>query len=127
MDGNRTGILCFLKKDNQILLTRTQYPDGQLLWTGISGYVEPGESLVQAVIRECEEETEILIDPTTLRQVAKLQLQSLILHVFFTEVWQGTIRAKDPTLTDFRWFTRETLPFESMHPGTEQWLPQLLD
>ena len=53
-------------RDHQILLLKKQYDDGAEKYTLPGGTQEPGETLVQALVRECDEEIGIQV------QVAEL-------------------------------------------------------
>ena len=56
------AVLCLVRSGNQILLQNRVKPD----WKGYTlpgGHVEPGESFVDAVIREMQEETGLTVTP----------------------------------------------------------------
>lgn len=56
------AVLCLVRRGNQILLQNRVKPD----WKGYAlpgGHVEPGESFVDAVIREMREETGLTVTP----------------------------------------------------------------
>jgi ADP-ribose pyrophosphatase YjhB (NUDIX family) len=55
----RQATVCFLRNKNQVLLALIEYGPNDRKWTGIGGFVEAGESLEDAVVREAEEETYI--------------------------------------------------------------------
>jgi ADP-ribose pyrophosphatase YjhB (NUDIX family) len=51
---------------DRLLLFRADLPDRGPLWYTPGGAVEPGESDAAAIVRELEEETRLVVDPTTL-------------------------------------------------------------
>ena len=52
-----TFTLCFLTRDDQVLLLKRRRPPNQGLWNGVGGHVEPGETPLAACLREVREET----------------------------------------------------------------------
>jgi NADH pyrophosphatase NudC (nudix superfamily) len=66
-DINRT--LLFLQKDDQILLAMKKRGFGSDRYNGVGGKLEPGETIEQALIRECQEEIEVT--PLSYRKVAE--------------------------------------------------------
>lgn len=49
--------LCFLFRDDHILMLHRRNPPNQELWNGVGGRLEPGESARECVLREVYEET----------------------------------------------------------------------
>ncbi len=56
----------------QILLIRRRNAPQALRWAIPGGRVEPGEALVDAVVREVKEETALLVDPGPVLYIAEL-------------------------------------------------------
>lgn len=101
-------------------------------FNGAGGKIEPGETVEQATIRECQEEIEVT--PTELRQVARLDFLmdsdtaepwKLDGHVFIATKWQG-----EPVETEEmapEWFKLADIPYDRMWADDIYWLPQVLD
>jgi ADP-ribose pyrophosphatase YjhB (NUDIX family) len=125
-DKIRRGTTCFVQNNNKLLLALIEYSPTDRKWAGIGGFVEEGETLEETVVREAKEETYIDLDPNSLRKVAELN-GSFQLSIFFTSKWSGEIKAKEPSLKELKWFPINELPYSQMHPGTENWLPKVLE
>jgi len=50
-------VLCFLTRGEQVLMLERRRPPNQGLWNGVGGHIEPGETPLQACLREVREET----------------------------------------------------------------------
>lgn len=57
--------ICFIKKDDEILLLNRKKKPNMGLWNGVGGKIEPNESPYEAVIRETWEETGMKLDEVT--------------------------------------------------------------
>jgi ADP-ribose pyrophosphatase YjhB (NUDIX family) len=125
-DGLRRGTVCFLQKENKLLLALIEYGPTTQYWTGIGGFANDGESIEDAVIREAEEETYIQIDKKYLKKVAEIN-GDFQLSVFLTSQWSGEIKTKESSLKKMQWFSIHELPFSQMHPGTQSWLLKVLE
>ncbi|TSC85261.1 MAG: Adenylosuccinate synthetase [Microgenomates group bacterium Gr01-1014_16] len=124
----RRGTVCFLQKDNQLLLALIEYSPTDMKWTGIGGWSEVGESLEDAVVREIAEETYIEVNKNDLRKVAEIgTLETFQLNVFMAYKWSGKIKPKEPSVKELKWFPVNKLPFPQMHPGSDKWLPKVLE
>jgi len=124
-DPVRRGTVCFLRDGNQLLLALIEYGPTDSKWTGIGGFVEEGETLAQAVVREAREETYLELDERDLHKVAELN-GPIQLNVFLADKWTGELKIKEPGIKELRWFPINDLPYSQMHPGTQNWLPQVL-
>ncbi len=121
----RKGTVCFIQNGDTLLLALIEYSPTDRKWTGIGGFVEEGESLEEAVVREANEETYITLDKNHLTKVAELN-GSFQLNVFITDMWSGEFKAKEASIKDLQWFHIDQLPYYQMHPGTEAWLSKVL-
>ena len=53
-DSRRTVV--FLIRENQVLLAMKKRGFGEGKWNGVGGKLDPGETVEQALVRECQEE-----------------------------------------------------------------------
>lgn len=51
--------LCFIKRNEEILVLNREYDPVKGLWNGVGGKIEPGETPLASAIREIKEETNI--------------------------------------------------------------------
>ncbi len=122
--------LLFLLRGDQVLLAMKKRGFGEGKWNGVGGKLESNETIEQALIRECQEEINVLI--TAYERVGEITFNEfhegtqkiLNVHVFTAAQWQG-----EPIETDEmapRWFNIVELPLDKMWPDDEFWLPQVL-
>lgn len=62
--------LCFLMKENKILLAMKKRSFGEGKWNGVGGKVVGKESVKEAAIREIEEEIDVVVSKNQLKPVA---------------------------------------------------------
>ncbi len=123
--------LLFLRRDNQLLLAMKKRRFGEGKWNGVGGKVDPGETVPDAAVRECQEE--IKVTPTAYEQVALLRFRqheqthptmNNDCYVYIATEWDG-----EPTETEEmapQWFDISELPFDNMWPDDPHWLPRVL-
>lgn len=101
-------IVTVVDEDDRLLLgSGTSWPEGR--YSTLAGFVEPGESLEAAVIREIEEESGVIVhSPQYLGSQPWPFPNSLMLG--FTATATSTFtRADGVEIRDVRWFTRDEL------------------
>lgn len=123
--------LLFLINDTDILLARKKRGLGVGKLNGVGGKIEPGETIEQTMIRECQEE--ILVTPTNYDKVAELSFVmdcdtqepwNIYIHAYTADQWQG-----EPTETDEmapEWHSQTDIPYHEMWQDDMHWLPQVL-
>lgn len=127
-DVRRT--LLFLVKDDQILLAMKKRGFGEGNWNGVGGKLDPGESVEEALIRECQEE--IGVTPTSYRQVAELDFYGgsvaepwqMYVYAYLCYSWQGTPTESEEMAP--QWFNQSAIPYQQMWKDDIYWLPQVL-
>lgn len=125
-----TTTLALVVRDNEILLAMKKRGHGEGHWNGAGGKVDPGETISQAMVRECLEE--IGITPTKYEKVAvntyyqpyKGEPCENTSHNYLVTEWEGEPAESDEMTP--RWFSLDEIPYESMWPDVPAWLPQLL-
>jgi len=75
-------------------------------YSTIAGFVEPGESLEDAVIREVAEETGVLVDDVVYESSQPWPFPSSLMLGFRAVARTEAITLRDGELEDARWFTR---------------------
>jgi NAD+ diphosphatase len=78
-------------------------------YSTIAGFVEPGESLEEAVLREVYEETGVTATRPRYHSSQPWPFPSSLMLGFHAEVEEDSIRLLDGELEDARWFTRTEL------------------
>lgn len=101
----RVSVLCMLlTDDNDVLLMRrfnTGYEDGKYEFP--SGHINEAESLIEAIIRECYEETGIIIKAEDLEFVGCMDNNSNCNHInilFKTKHFTGEPKIMEPDECD---------------------------
>ncbi len=93
--------------DRCVLGRQANWPEG--LYSTIAGFVEPGESLEDAVRREVYEETNIRVGNVRYHSSQPWPFPSSLMLGCVAEAVSDKIRLNDGELEDARWFTRAEL------------------
>jgi NAD+ diphosphatase len=104
-------VIMLLHRDGECLLGRSvrarRYPPG--LHSCLAGYVEPGESLEEAVRRETWEEAGLRVDRVRYHSSQPWPFPSTLMIGCFAHVLPGDPAIDPAELESVRWFTREEL------------------
>lgn len=119
--------LCFITRGDEVLLIHKKRGLGAGKINGPGGRIEPGETAVEAAIREVQEE--LRVTPHNPRLLGDLSFQfadGYALHcaVFLADGCEG-----EPSETDEAaplWVHRDEIPFDRMWADDRHWLPGLL-
>ena len=102
------AIIVLVAHGERCLLGRqASWPEGR--YSTIAGFVEPGESLEDAVRREVYEETNIRVDKVIYHSSQPWPFPSSLMLGFVAEATSTDINLNDGELDDARWFTRADL------------------
>ena len=96
-----------------------------LLWEFVGGKVEPGESLENALIRECREELDITVAPRDVFMEVIHEYPDLTvrLTLFNATIAEGTPKALEHH--DIRWITVQEIDSLPFCPADEEILKKL--
>lgn len=122
--------LLLLRREGQILLAKKKRGFGTGLYNGVGGKVELGETIEQAMIRECEEE--IFVTPTEyekmgtihFKEYMKDELTDLTFHLYVATSWIG--EPKESEEMNPSWFDLDKIPYSEMFKDDSYWLPIVL-
>ncbi|MDT8439753.1 MAG: NAD(+) diphosphatase [Wenzhouxiangellaceae bacterium] len=84
-----------------------RFPDG--MYSTLAGFVEPGESLEQAVAREVLEESGVRIEPPCYFASQPWPFPGSVMLGFFARASSTEIVLEDDEISDARWFTPDEL------------------
>jgi NAD+ diphosphatase len=90
--------------ERALLGRQPAWPPGR--YSTIAGFVEPGESLEDAVAREVREETGVVIDEAVYHSSQPWPFPSSLMLGFTAHASQTAIDLSDEELEDAGWFTR---------------------
>ncbi len=126
-EPNEICTLCYIKKDNQVLLIEKKTGLGRGLVNGPGGHIEKGETKEEAAIRECKEEVGLDVDNLEYKGVLDFHfLDGLKMrgYVFTTNSFSGELIETDEAKPF--WQDIDSLPFDKMWEDDELWLSQVL-
>jgi mutator protein MutT len=121
--------LVLLRRGDEVLLAMKKRGFGAGRWNGVGGKLEPGETLEQALVRECQEEIDVT--PTQFHKIAEHDfiLDSLgqnawhmFVHTYICTEWKG-----EPVETEEmapQWFKLTDIPYDDMWQDDRYWMPQ---
>lgn len=110
------AVIMLVKKGDEILLARHRNRKSGV-YTCLAGFVESGETLENAVIREVREETGINVCNVRYAASQSWPYPDQLMCAFFCDYKDGEIKIQEDELLDAKWFKRSELP-EIPKPGS---------
>lgn len=112
MDPKVVAGTIFAIKDKVVLLQRGVEP-AMGKWVFPGGYVDRGESVRQAAIRETEEESNLQVKLCSLLNVYSYPRSPNVIVVYAAEIVGGELKAADETV-DARMFAPSQIPWDDL-------------
>jgi len=106
--------------DRAMLGRQATWPPGR--FSALAGFVEPGESLEEAVAREVLEEASVQVEDVSYRSSQPWPFPASLMLGFHAQYLAGEARVGDGELDDVHWFSRDELE-AAMRGETEFHLP----
>jgi 8-oxo-dGTP diphosphatase len=126
--------VCFLKRENQILLAYKTDKIGKDRLNGYGGGIEDGENAKMAAVRELEEEASVVALPENLEKIAVVDFHNTKsdgntfvcrVHGYLVHKWSGEPKDTD-TMINPTWFDIKNIPYGQMMPADVDFLPYAL-
>lgn len=123
--------LLFLVKEGQILLAMKKRGFGAGKWNGVGGKIEAGESIEDALVRECQEE--IGVTPKSWKPVAELDFVQdsttdpwhMYVYAYISYDWEGEPGESEEMKPE--WFNISDIPYSDMWDDDQYWVPKVLN
>ncbi len=123
--------LLYLTRNDEVLLAMKKRGFGMGKWNGVGGKIDTGETIEEAMIRECFEEIGVRV--TKFQKVGFMvydeihldERKKMNIHVFTSTEWEGEITESEEMMP--QWFRKDEIPFISMWEADKDWLPVILD
>lgn len=122
--------LVLIEKGNKILLGQKKRGFAKGTYNGIGGKQDEGETIEQAMIRECQEEIGAI--PTVFEQVGYIHFDvwykgehsNMQLYIYSCTEYTGKIIETDEMIP--QWFDRDNLPYDQMLEDDKLWYEYFL-
>ena len=110
------AVIVLVTKGDKVLLQRNTHYRG-VVWSLVAGFVDPGESLEDAIRREVREEASIEVKDSRYFGSQTWPFPSNIMIGFRAEYASGELKPDGEEVVESGWFDREHLP-EIPHHGS---------
>jgi 8-oxo-dGTP diphosphatase len=114
------GILGIIRRGGRLLMIqRSKTVRAPLTWCFPGGHIEPGETQVQALVREMQEELHLEVTPGEYLMTQTKHDGRLVLHCWSANIVNGEPTANPREVADVLWMTpHEIREKDGLLPGT---------
>ncbi|XP_078043674.1 oxidized purine nucleoside triphosphate hydrolase [Augochlora pura] len=120
--------LVFVRKTTEILLGWKKRGFGINKWCGFGGKVESGETILQAAVRELEEECSLIAHDLKKVGIVTFETEGdetlSEVHIYESFKYHGEVTESEEMRP--KWYNIKDIPFKQMWPDDEYWFPYLL-
>jgi 8-oxo-dGTP diphosphatase len=109
----KLAVLALVPYQGGLVMVRRAIEPGYGLWVAPGGFVDVGERVEDAVVRETLEEANLQVRVVRLLKVHSYRHSRTVVLSFLTEYLSGELAAGDEEL-EAQVFTREQIPWESI-------------
>ncbi len=94
----KLSVIAVIPLDEGVVMVRRSIEPGYGLWVLPGGFVDLGEVVEAAVVRETREETNLIVRPLSLLNIYSYQDRPTVIAAYVTEYVSGELSARDETL-----------------------------
>ncbi len=109
------AVIMLVTRGDRALLGHSQRFPNSAMYSTLAGFVEPGESLEEAVAREVLEESGIRVGAVRYHSSQPWPFPASIMLGFYAEALTEEITIDPHELTDARWFSRDQMRDPTAH------------
>ena len=109
------AVIMLVHRENRVLLGHSQRFPNTTMYSTLAGFVEPGESLEEAVAREVLEEVGVRVGAVRYHSSQPWPFPASIMLGFYAEGLSDDITIQQDELRDARWFTPAELRDPAAH------------
>ena len=117
------AIIVAIRKDDKLLMAKHSYHDN-IRYALIAGFVEPGESIEEAVHREVQEEVGIKIKNLKYMKSQSCPFPNSLMLAFTAEYESGDIKVDGDEILKAKWFKKEEIIRYDSDISISDWLIQ---
>ena len=110
-----SAVIMLVHRDDRVLLGHSQRFPNTTMYSTLAGFLEPGESLEEAVAREVLEEVGVTVGAVHYHSSQPWPFPSNIMLGFYAEGLSEAITLQEDELRDARWFSRAELRDPAAH------------
>lgn len=125
----KLSVIAIIPMAEGVVMVRRSINPGYGLWVVPGGFVDLGEPLPEAVVRETKEETNLIVRPLRLLNIYSYRDRPTVIVAYITEYVDGDLTAGDETL-EARVFGLNEIPwpriaFSSTREALRDYIGQL--